>query len=455
MTDFLKNKTKMNPKQYYKKKNKLILRDRNMAEIKNKKQICVVIAGSVDSGKSTFVGVLDQNKLDDGNGFARKFVAKHKHEIECGRTSDISVRSINTDEKSIILVDLCGHAKYLKTTLFGITGHFPDYAIVMIAANRGVLPMTKEHLGILLYMKIPIIILVTKVDIAPKNIYERTMKTIDKIIKIPKFKKKPLKINSDKEFYFDNDKLKESENKSIEYTKNIINLINNDNKYVPIITISNKTGYYLNVAKKFINMLKPRKKWNTKINGSIFYIDSTFTPPGVGLVLSGMLKGNDLKLGDTVLIGPSRKEYISANIWSIHDNNKNNIKVLESGNRGCIAIRINKKKNFTRKNIRKGMVCLSNESLTKNTCYEFYATVDILNHSTTINNNYSPVIHCGIIKQSAKITILDNKNLRTGDNSQVKFTFLYYPEFIEEGLVFFFREGKTRGVGLINSIVPI
>jgi len=426
-----------------------------MTDIKNREQICVVVAGSVDSGKSTFVGVLEQNKLDDGNGFARRFVAKHKHEIDCGRTSDISVKSINTEKKSIILVDLCGHAKYLKTTLFGITGHFPDYAIVMVAANRGVLPMTREHLGILLYMKIPIIIFVTKVDIAPKNIYKRTMKTINKIIKFPKFKKKPLRINSDREFYFNTEELKEAELRSIEYTKNIINLINNDNNYIPIITISNKTGYYINVTKKFINMLKPRKKWNTKINGSIFYIDSTFTPPGVGLVLSGMLKGNDIKLGDTILIGPCSKEYISANIWSIHDNNKNSIKVLENGKRGCIAIRINKKKNLTKKNIRKGMVCLSNEELTKNTCYEFYATVDILNHSTTINNNYSPVIHCGIIKQSAKITIIDNKNLRTGDNSQVKFTFLYYPEFIEEGLVFFFREGKTRGVGIINSIVPI
>ena len=137
MTDFLKNKTKMNPKQYYKKKNKLILRDRNMAEIKNKKQICVVIAGSVDSGKSTFVGVLDQNKLDDGNGFARKFVAKHKHEIECGRTSDISVRSINTDEKSIILVDLCGSTTRVKRHSF--------MSLIRIIAHDTVIKFTERR----------------------------------------------------------------------------------------------------------------------------------------------------------------------------------------------------------------------------------------------------------------------------------------------------------------------
>ena len=55
------------------------------------------------------------------------------------------------------------------------------------------------------------------------------------------------------------------------------------------------------------------------------------------------------------------------------------------------------------------MVCLSDLSLTNRTCFEFYATIDILNHSTTINNNYSPVIHCGIIKQCAKIEIIDKK----------------------------------------------
>jgi elongation factor 1-alpha len=450
MSHFLKKKYTHS----LKKKDKYIIGSMN--DLKdNKEEVCIVVAGSVDSGKSTFIGILDKNILDDGNGYARKYVAKHKHELESGRTSDISVKSIKNNNKSIVLVDLCGHAKYLKTTLFGITGYFPDYAIVTVAANRGVLPMTREHLGILLYMKIPIIIVITKIDIAPKKIYERTIKTVDKIIKIPKFKKKPLKINSDKAFYTDQKNINLEEQKSIKYIENIVNLINNDNKYIPVITISNKTGYYVNVIKKFINLLKPREKWRSNFDGSIFYIDSTFTPPGVGLVLSGLLKGKNISIGDTILIGPFNKEYIPASVWSIHDNSRNNIKTLSNSQRGCLAIRINKKNNFTRKQIRKGMVCLSDNSLTIHTCYEFYATIDILNHSTTINNNYSPVIHCGIIKQSAQISISDKENLRTGDQCKVKFKFLYYPEFIQKGLIFFFREGKTRGVGIIDSIIPI
>ena len=40
--------------------------------------------------------------------------------------------------KIITFLDLAGHQKYLKTTIFGLTGHIPDYAMLVIAANAGV-----------------------------------------------------------------------------------------------------------------------------------------------------------------------------------------------------------------------------------------------------------------------------------------------------------------------------
>ena len=36
------------------------------------------------------------------------------------------------DKKVIQLIDLAGHEKYLKTTVFGVTGLFPDYGFVVI-----------------------------------------------------------------------------------------------------------------------------------------------------------------------------------------------------------------------------------------------------------------------------------------------------------------------------------
>ena len=83
---------------------------------------------------STFVGVMTNNILDNGNGSARTSIAKHYHEITSGKTSSISTKTIidNDDKKAITLIDLCGHEKYFKTTTYGVSGHYPDYGIVII-----------------------------------------------------------------------------------------------------------------------------------------------------------------------------------------------------------------------------------------------------------------------------------------------------------------------------------
>lgn len=47
-------------------------------------------------------------------------------------------------EKTITFVDLCGHEAYLKTTIYGLTGLFPDYALVIVGSNMGVSRMTRE-----------------------------------------------------------------------------------------------------------------------------------------------------------------------------------------------------------------------------------------------------------------------------------------------------------------------
>ena len=43
-------------------------------------------------------------------------------------------------------MDLAGHEKYLKTTVYGVTGMFPDYGLLIIGANTGITRLTKEHL---------------------------------------------------------------------------------------------------------------------------------------------------------------------------------------------------------------------------------------------------------------------------------------------------------------------
>merc|ERR1719327_2116765 len=84
-------------------------------------------------------------------------------------------------DKTVTFIDLCGHEGYLKTTIFGLIGLCPDYALIVVNANAGFQKMTREHLGIALALKIPFFIVVTKIDITPANIYEENIQFLHKL----------------------------------------------------------------------------------------------------------------------------------------------------------------------------------------------------------------------------------------------------------------------------------
>jgi GTPase len=54
----------------------------------------IAIAGNVDSGKSTLVGVLCAGVQDNGRGLARSRIFLHRHEADNGRTSCISQHTL-------------------------------------------------------------------------------------------------------------------------------------------------------------------------------------------------------------------------------------------------------------------------------------------------------------------------------------------------------------------------
>lgn len=43
-----------------------------------------------------------------------------------------------SSSKMITFMDLAGHHKYLKTTVFGLTSYCPDFAMLVVSANTGI-----------------------------------------------------------------------------------------------------------------------------------------------------------------------------------------------------------------------------------------------------------------------------------------------------------------------------
>mmetsp|Transcript_33039 Transcript_33039/g.50633 ORF Transcript_33039/g.50633 Transcript_33039/m.50633 type:complete len:108 (+) Transcript_33039:367-690(+) len=90
---------------------------------------------------------------------------------------------VENSSRVVHLLDMCGHEKYLKTTMHGLTALFPDYCMLVVGANMGVSKMTKEHLGISFALNLPIFVVFTKIDIAPQEVYEENLKKMVKIMK--------------------------------------------------------------------------------------------------------------------------------------------------------------------------------------------------------------------------------------------------------------------------------
>lgn len=149
---------------------------------------------SLTIGHWTYLGA-----LDDGRGRARVGLFRHKHEIETGRTSSVGMEilgfspngspilpslSPNTTDPDVIrreklgweeisvqaakivsFIDLAGHERYLKTTLYGLTSGAPSCVILMVGANAGLIGMSKEHLAIALALSVPVVVCITKVSL--------------------------------------------------------------------------------------------------------------------------------------------------------------------------------------------------------------------------------------------------------------------------------------------------
>jgi len=232
--------------------------------------INVIIAGHIDHGKTTLLKKL-----------TGKWTDTHSEELKRGITiklgyADTTVYSNNnsynikkegTPLRYVSFIDAPGHEMLMATMLSGAA--IVDAAILVVAANEGIKPQTKEHLMALQAKEIKDIIVVqNKIDVTTKE----------------EAKKNYLAL---KEFF-----------------KNTIA------ENAPIIPISAQQG--INIDKIYEEICKikiPDREENAK---PIFLIARSFdinkpgtTPKNLnGAVLGGTLKKGTLKVGDEIEIKP-------------------------------------------------------------------------------------------------------------------------------------------------------
>lgn len=424
---------------------------RHRADEKDFMEVRCAVVGNVDAGKSTLLGVLTHGELDNGRGYSRQKLFRHKHEMESGRTSSVGndilgfdshgdvvnkpdhgnldwIKICEQSSKVITFIDLAGHERYLKTTVFGMTGHSPDFSMLMVGSNAGIVGMTKEHLGLALALNVPVFVVVTKIDMCPPNVLQDTLKLLQRILKSPGCRKIPVMVQNK------DDVVTSAMNFSSE-------------RICPIFQVSNVTGENLDLLKMFLNLLSPRIHFDES-EPAEFQIDDTFSVPGVGTVVSGTTLKGSIRLNDTLMLGPDALgQFIPIAIKSIH-RKRMPVKEVRGGQTASFAL-----KKIKRSYIRKGMVMVS-PKLDPKACWEFEGEILVLHHPTTISCRYQAMVHVGSVRQTASIIFMNREHLRTGDKAQVRFRFIKNPEYLRTDMRMVFREGRTKAVGNITKLYP-
>ena len=143
------------------------------------KHIVIGTAGHIDHGKSCLTTALTEDSA------SRRHIDRLKEERQRGITIELGFAEFVLPNGQIAsIVDVPGHEKLIKHMLMGAAGM--DMVLLVIAADEGVMPQTKEHLEILslLGLKHGIVVL-TKMDLVDEEWLEMVKEDVSEQLQGP------------------------------------------------------------------------------------------------------------------------------------------------------------------------------------------------------------------------------------------------------------------------------
>jgi len=210
-------------------------------------------AGHVDHGKSTLIAALTGTHPD-----------RLKEEQAREMTIELGFGWLTLPNgEEVGIVDVPGHRDFIENMLSGIGGI--DAALLVIAADEGVMPQTREHLAILDLLQIPAgIIVLTKTDIASDSTWLDLLE--------------------------------------IDIRGAVSDTVLKD---APIVRVSAKTKTGLDTLIATLGKILEEKPSRPDLNRPRLPIDRVFSMSGFGTVVTGTLSDGHIAVGDEVEILPS------------------------------------------------------------------------------------------------------------------------------------------------------
>ena len=216
------------------------------------KQIILGTAGHIDHGKTSLIKAISGTDTD-----------RLKEEKERGITIELGFASLDLPGgQQLGIVDVPGHEKFVKNMVAGATGI--DIVVMVIAADEGVMPQTREHMEICTLLGIQHgLIAMTKTDMVEEEWLELALEDI-------------------REF---------SQGTFLEDA--------------PILPVSSVTGdgipELISTIEEIAGSIPQRPP------SSLFRlpIDRVFTMKGFGTVITGTLVSGKINVGETIMVYPT------------------------------------------------------------------------------------------------------------------------------------------------------
>jgi selenocysteine-specific elongation factor len=318
-------------------------------------------AGHIDHGKSALVQALTGTDPD-----------RLKEEKERGITIDLGFADLPySDGLDVGIVDMPGHERLIKNMLAGAGGI--DIVLMVIAADEGIMPQSREHLDICNLLKVKRgLIAITKSDLVEEDWILLVEEEVREFVK--------------------GTFLEDAE----------------------IIPLSAKTGNNIDLLKEKIGELAANVELKSESGIFRLPVDRIFTLKGFGTVVTGTAVSGSISVEANVEILPKG---IKSRVRGLQSHGKE-IKKARAGQRVAINLQ-----GVSKEEIQRGDVIAIPDKL--RTAYSIDADIEILKNAPIKNlKNRSLVhFHTGTTELIGRIIIYENEELKPGGRAfcQIRF----------------------------------
>jgi len=213
-------------------------------------------AGHIDHGKTSLVHALTGRDLD-----------RLPEEKARGITIELGFAPLAlADDLRVAIVDVPGHEKFVRTMVAGASGL--DLVMLVVAADEGVMPQTREHLAICELLGVDRgLVVLTKSDLVDEEMLELATEDVRD------------------------------------------SLADGPLADVPILAASAETGDGIDAVRATLDaLIRSAPARGDDGRPSRLFIDRTFTKHGFGAVVTGTWSGRPRKVGDTVALEPGARK---------------------------------------------------------------------------------------------------------------------------------------------------